>query len=471
MKQLSLINFALVAATGGTGGGGVQTINGEKPDSHGNINVAVMTPSQEEGLNRALQLEGRVSDVERNVAEIEGAGFITDAPEGGKEYVRKHGEWVEGGAASAPTIVSEEYDDDGNTICTWSDGHVTTIKRGQKGDSVTMFPAVTIFGHPRIQETQMSEFTASNYAQFPFLVDFAGRHWQLDCAITTGADVSQQHNVFDSAFGLAFAFSGGKFVLAMSSNGTSWNLGATSGTHSILANTTYYIRITWDGANYVLAYSTNKVDWTNDITVASTESLASKQIIIGKSLDNAHIFNGSINFADARLTIANVIVWEGMGEVGTATRMALDMSNIDDAGKQRVNDIVKAGSFGEEVTELDRNVGTLSTDVAGKVSKPASEGTSGQVLTTDGQGGTSWTTPECGGGIPDAPADGKTYGRKNGGWAEVTGGGGSTPIDTTLDPATADNEHAAGAKTTADKLSEINQTLGYANNKLETIIG
>lgn len=233
---------------------------------------------------------------------------------------------------------------------------VTRNVRGPKGDSVTMFPAVTIFGQPRIQETQMSEFTAQNYAQFPFLVDFAGRHWRLDCAITTGADVSQQHNVFDSAFGLAFAFSGGKFVLAMSSNGTSWNLGATSGTHSILANTTYYIRITWDGSRYVLAYSTDKVNWTNDITVASAESLASKQIIIGKSLDNAHIFNGSINFAEARLTIANVIVWEGMEEVGTATRMAIDMSNIDEAGKQKVNGIVKEGEVGKKT---ERNTAVL----------------------------------------------------------------------------------------------------------------
>lgn len=229
-------------------------------------------------------------------------------------------------------------------------------ERGPKGDSVTMFPAVTIFGQPTIQETQMSGFTAENYAQFPFMVDFAGRTWRIDFAVTTGADVSQQHNIFDSAFGLAFAFKSGKFLLAMSSNGTSWNLGATSGTHNIAANTTYYIRITWDGTAYVLAYSTDKVSWTNDITVTSSESLASKQIIIGKSLDNAHIFNGSINFAEARLTIANVIVWEGMEEVGTATRMALDMSNIDEAGKQRVNDIVKAGSFGAEVTSLDHKV-------------------------------------------------------------------------------------------------------------------
>ena len=255
-------------------------------------------------------------------------------------------------AATKASNVNAVLNGDEITVTDQDGNAVTRNIRGPKGDSVTMFPAVTIFGQPRIQETQMSEFSAANYAQFPFLVDFAGRHWQLVFAITTGADVSQQHNVFDSAFGLAFALSGGKFVMAMSSNGTSWNLGATSGTHNIVANTTYYIRITWDGENYVLAYSTDKVNWTTDITVASTETLASKQIIIGKSIDNAHIFNGSINFAEARLTIANVIVWEGMEEVGTATRMAIDMSNIDEAGKQKLNDIAMQGAVGDAIKEL-----------------------------------------------------------------------------------------------------------------------
>lgn len=223
---------------------------------------------------------------------------------------------------------------------------VTRNVRGPKGDSITMFPNVTIFGQPIIQESQISGFTANDYVQFPFVVDFAGRPWQIDCAITTGADVSQQHNVFDSAFGLAFAFSGGKFVLAMSSNGTSWNLGATSGTHNILANTTYYIRISWDGTTYKLAYSTDKETWIDDIVVVSSESLAPKQIVIGKDLANQHIFNGSINMADAHLTISGKIVWEGMDDAGLATRMAIDMSNIDSEGIARLNEIIKAAGLG-----------------------------------------------------------------------------------------------------------------------------
>lgn len=225
--------------------------------------------------------------------------------------------------------------------------------KGDKGDSITMFPNVTIFGQPTIQKSQISNFSANNYLQFPFVVDFAGRPWQIDCAITTGSNVSQQHNVLDSAFGLAFAFSGGKFVLALSSDGTSWNLGATSGTHTILANTTYYIRISWDGSVYKLAYSTDKETWVDDITVTSSASLASKQIIIGKSLDNRYIFNGSINMSEAHLTISGKIVWEGMDDAGLATRMAIDLSNIDEEGKQRVNQIVNDGEVGQKLSELD----------------------------------------------------------------------------------------------------------------------
>ena len=254
--------------------------------------------------------------------------------------------------ATEAANVNAVLNGDNLTVTDRQGNSVTRNVRGPKGDSITMFPNVTIFGQPTIQESQISNFSADNYLQFPFVVDFAGRPWQIDCAITTGSNVSQQHNVLDSAFGLAFAFSGGKFVLALSSDGTSWNLGATSGTHTILANTTYYIRISWDGSVYKLAYSTDKETWVDDITVTSSASLASKQIIIGKSLDNRYIFNGSINMSEAHLTISGKIVWEGMDDAGLATRMAIDMSNIDDEGKQRLNDIAMQGAVGDAIKEL-----------------------------------------------------------------------------------------------------------------------
>lgn len=53
------------------------------------------------------------------------------------------------------------------------------------------------------------------------------------------------------------------------------------------------------------------------------------------------------------------------------------------------------------------------------------------------------------------------------------GGGGTTPIDTELNPETADNKHAAGAKVTADKLTELDLKVGVlmADHTLEEILG
>lgn len=220
-------------------------------------------------------------------------------------------------------------------------------EKGEPGQSVTMFPAVTVFGHPHIEGTQVNGFSANDYLQFPFVVNFAGRPWTLHFDIATGADVSQQHNIFDSQFGLAFAFINGHFVMAMSSNGTSWDLGANEGTYAILPNQTYHIRMSWDSQTYKLEWSIDEVEWLTDIQVASTASLYPRQIVIGKDIfTGTHYYNGSINFAHAQLTIAGLVVWEGMTEVGAVTRMALDMSNIDEEGINRLRHL-SAPSMGE----------------------------------------------------------------------------------------------------------------------------
>lgn len=203
------------------------------------------------------------------------------------------------------------------------------------------FPNVTIFGTPTISQGQISGFSATNYCQFPFVVDFQSKPFVIDFEITTGDEVNNQHNIFDSAFGLAFAVRSGKFVVAISTNGTSWDIGEGVGTHAISTNTTYRVKMEWNLSTFVVSYSTDGGNsYTADITKALTAQPYPKQMFIGITSDKSTFFNGIINLNHATLTISDKVVWQGMDDVGLATRMAVDMSNIDEAGINKVKDIV-----------------------------------------------------------------------------------------------------------------------------------
>lgn len=204
------------------------------------------------------------------------------------------------------------------------------------------FPNATIVGFPTIQQGQISNFSTENYLKFPFVVNFQNRPFVIDFKITTGADVINQHNILDSDFGLAFAVRNGRFVLAVSTNGTSW-LGEGVGTHSITANTTYRVRISWNGSAFVVAFSTD--NWETqltDITMASSLSPYPKQMYIGVGENNGviqNVFTGIIDLNYAMLTISDKVVWQGMDDVGLSTRLAIDMSNIDEAGREVVRQL------------------------------------------------------------------------------------------------------------------------------------
>lgn len=207
------------------------------------------------------------------------------------------------------------------------------------------FPNVTIFGEPTITNGQMSDFTANDYAQFPFLVDFRNQAFEIRMCFTTGNQVTAQENIFDSIDGLAFAVRNGHFVFAMSSDGQTWNMGEHIGSMTVLPNTTYYTKFSWNKLVYKLEVSTDKDTYVIDKQVTDTRSLFAKQIIIGKSTDNLHIFSGSINLNYCSLSIMGNEVWQGMDDAGLATRLATDLSNIDAAGVQKLNELIDTSQF------------------------------------------------------------------------------------------------------------------------------
>ena len=57
-------------------------------------------------------------------------------------------------------------------------------------------------------------------------------------------------------------------------------------------------------------------------------------------------------------------------------------------------DIIQASTTIEQDTQIKLNEENIEALSNGKIAEPQSEGTNGQVLTTDGNGGRSWTSPQ-----------------------------------------------------------------------------
>lgn len=218
------------------------------------------------------------------------------------------------------------------------------------------FPNATIVGEPTINNGQISGFSQTNYLRFPFLVDFKNKPFVIDVEFMTGVNVTSQENIFDSDFGLAFAIRAGHFVFAVSSNGTSWNIGEGVGTYAVLPNTIYRARLAWDGSNYTFAYSLDGgKNYITDITKASTEQPYPKQIFIGVGQSDVTVlnsFSGIINLNQAYLHIEDKLIWQGMDDVGLATRLSVDLDNIDPDGKAKIKDISEEKLLSQTIKKI-----------------------------------------------------------------------------------------------------------------------
>ena len=67
-----------------------------------------------------------------------------------------------------------------------------------KDDITPNTPNIIKFGDLDVTDGQMSNFSSTNYAQFPFLVDLTDKVFEITMQITTAADVTTQQNILDS---------------------------------------------------------------------------------------------------------------------------------------------------------------------------------------------------------------------------------------------------------------------------------
>ena len=219
------------------------------------------------------------------------------------------------------------------------------IKEIAGGASYDTYPNATIIGNPTINGGQVSGFSTTNYLQFPFIFDLTGKTFQIDFCFTTGNDVSVQQNIIDSDFGIALAISGNKGLMAISSNGTSWNIGTAVGTFEFEESTTYYARLSWDGSVYKTALSTDGETFTDDMSIASTTAPFPTTHYIGGASDSivghtVHPFGGIIDLNKCEMHINDELVWEGMDSLGLRTRADVSLSNIDAAGEEKIREVM-----------------------------------------------------------------------------------------------------------------------------------
>lgn len=270
---------------------------------------------------------------------------------------------VYAGLASMPVPVDD-------TLSTSSTNPVQNKVIAQKIAEIELYktPNLTITGNVDINQGQASGFSANKYMQFPFALDLTeANDINIVMDVTTGNDVTTQQNILNSYYGLALAVISGHFVLAVSSNGTSWDIAnAVAGTFNVQTETTYFLRLSWNGIDYTLEVSTDSGDtWTTDISVASSVIPHETQVYIGASHNlygagTAYPFGGSVNLNKWVITYNGQLFWQGMDDAGLSTRANVDLSNLTEVGQNYVHRYATASQIGGFKASFDASTNTLT---------------------------------------------------------------------------------------------------------------
>lgn len=184
-----------------------------------------------------------------------------------------------------------------------------------------------------LNEGILSNFNASSVS-YAFLVDPSTSStyyfkpssyaWEICIAIHTPSSFSAFQSVTSSYSvnaGAEIMITTDKhFRMVLSEDGTGsgyiGNAAQQTGTHTILTDTDYLVRIRFTGSYYYLEYSLDDgATWVQDRAISSTKKvLNNKAMIMGCQWNNSsfsHPFYGTINLNKSYIKVRNSIVWTG----------------------------------------------------------------------------------------------------------------------------------------------------------------
>lgn len=173
---------------------------------------------------------------------------------------------------------------------------------------------VTVVGSPTVSNGVVSGFSSANYLTLPEAFSPGSNTWEYVQRIKFSNISAQEHFIGcrNHNFPLVKLYNS-KFMMYVSSNGSSWNVASEKvGTFVPTANTYYWIKLRFTGSAYILSYSTNGSTFTDDITVSSTATIkGGSNIVIGNSWTDRPLTTGTVDLTQSYIKINNKLWWQG----------------------------------------------------------------------------------------------------------------------------------------------------------------
>ena len=189
---------------------------------------------------------------------------------------------------------------------------------------------VDTVGSLTVTDGVLSGFSTSNYAEFPVNFRPSSHPWEMVFKVTTGNDVTTSQYVMTMQKGLTndtrYATRIGinadsQFNISVSYDGTNWDIVGTSttgatGTYTVLANTTYWLKFEYTGSAYKLSYSTDGETYTVDCNVSSSTPMynSNTACLIGVWNNGSFTnpFLGTIDLNGCYINLGDNRWWTGM---------------------------------------------------------------------------------------------------------------------------------------------------------------
>ena len=181
---------------------------------------------------------------------------------------------------------------------------------------------VNLVGSLTNNQGVLSGFTTSNYIYHNTTMSFANavstsNSWEevikfklnnlgIRHTITGGNSGTYAHDIYINT--------NNKFTIALSSNGSSYNIATdVVGTFSLSTDTWYWVKLKFTGTQYILSYSINGIDFIDDIVVDSNINIENTTDInyIGCRGGLGYPIDGSIDLNGTYLNIGDTRWWNG----------------------------------------------------------------------------------------------------------------------------------------------------------------